>query len=195
MLAIVCFDLLPEAYSIAALPVVLFGAAAGAGMVMLIGRCDGHTHGAHHGLRISALSVALGIAVHNLPEGLAIGSALCESFRLGLSLCLAIFLHDLPEGMSVGLTLRAGGARFAQATAIAALAGLSTGIGAGIGSAVGTLSPAVRALCLACAAGAMLDLVLEQMLPEADRLLDAQAPRLFGILGVIAGMVLRAALH
>ena len=196
MLAIVCFDLLPEAFSIAALPVVLAGAAIGAGAVMLVSRFDRHTHGAHHGgLRLSALSVALGIAVHNLPEGLAIGSALCENFRLGLALCLAIFLHDLPEGMSVGLTLRVGGAHFAEATATAALAGLSTGIGAGIGCAAGTLSPTVSALCLACAAGAMLYLVLGQMLPEADRLLGTQAPRLFGILGVMAGMVLRVLLH
>jgi ZIP family zinc transporter len=195
MLAIVCFDLLPEAFSLAPLPVVLAGVAAGAGMIMLVSRLEGHMHLAHHGLRLSALSVTLGIAVHNLPEGLAVGTALSEDFRLGLALCLAIFLHDLPEGMSVGLTLRAGGARFAEATAIAALAGLTTGIGAAIGAAAGTLTPSVSSLCLAAAAGAMLELVLGQMLPEADRLLDAHAPRLFGIFGVMAGMALRVLLH
>ena len=79
MLAIVCFDLLPEAFSLAPLPVVLAGVAAGAGMIMLVSRLEGHMHLAHHGLRLSALSVTLGIAVHNLPEGLAVGTALSEA--------------------------------------------------------------------------------------------------------------------
>ena len=70
MLAIVCFDLLPEAFSLAALPIVLMGVLLGAGIVLLVSRFDTHTHGMpRNTLRLSALSVVLGIAVHNFPEG------------------------------------------------------------------------------------------------------------------------------
>lgn len=46
----------------------------------------------------TGIIVSIGLAIHNFPEGLAIGSGFEASMKLGLSLALAICLHDIPEG-------------------------------------------------------------------------------------------------
>ena len=46
----------------------------------------------------TGIIVSIGLAIHNFPEGLAIGSGFEASMRLGLSLAIAICLHDIPEG-------------------------------------------------------------------------------------------------
>ena len=51
------------------------------------------------GLLKTGIIVSIGLAIHNLPEGLAIGSGYGASVRLGLSLAVAICFHDIPEGI------------------------------------------------------------------------------------------------
>ena len=46
----------------------------------------------------TGIIVSIGLAIHNFPEGLAIGSGFEASIKLGLSLAIAICLHDIPEG-------------------------------------------------------------------------------------------------
>ena len=46
----------------------------------------------------TGIIVSIGLAIHNFPEGLAIGSGFGASIKLGLSLAIAICLHDIPEG-------------------------------------------------------------------------------------------------
>lgn len=45
----------------------------------------------------TGIIVSVGLAIHNIPEGLAIGSGFDVSLKLGLSLAIAICLHDIPE--------------------------------------------------------------------------------------------------
>ena len=45
----------------------------------------------------TGIIVSIGLALHNFPEGLAIGSGFEDSITLGYSLALAICLHDIPE--------------------------------------------------------------------------------------------------
>ena len=47
----------------------------------------------------TGIIVSIGLALHNFPEGLAIGSGFEASIKLGLSLAIAICLHDIPEGI------------------------------------------------------------------------------------------------
>ena len=43
--------------------------------------------------------MGIGLAIHNFPEGLAIGSGFESSMKLGFALAIAILLHDIPEGI------------------------------------------------------------------------------------------------
>ena len=107
MLAIVCFDLIPEALEIAKIINVIIGIVAGI-ITMII--CDMLVQKKYNNKKIknknqsnnllkTGIIVSIGLALHNFPEGLAIGSGFGASITLGYSLAIAICLHDIPEGI------------------------------------------------------------------------------------------------
>lgn len=74
---------------------------------------------------MSGLITALGIALHNFPEGVAVFMAAHKSARIGASLALAIALHNIPEGVAVALPVYfATGSRW-RGFRVAALSGLA----------------------------------------------------------------------
>ncbi len=103
MTAIICFELIPEALEIADLMVVILGIIFGIIMMII---CDifvdkkfnKNTKTAKNSLLKTGIIVSIGLAIHNFPEGLAIGSGFEASIKLGLSLAIAICFHDIPEG-------------------------------------------------------------------------------------------------
>ena len=99
------------------------------------------------------------MAIHNFPEGLAIGSGFEASIRLGLSLAVAICLHDIPEGISMAVPMKKGGMKISRIIFYVVLSGITTGIGAFFGAIVGSISKNIISLCLSFAAGAMLYIV------------------------------------
>lgn len=111
--------------------------------------------------------IAAGIALHNLPEGLAIGAGFASNQTLGLTVALAIGLHDVPEGMGVAAPLKLGGISAATIIWLTSLAGLCTPVGALIGQALFGVSRSFIAGGLALAGGAMVYIVRSGVWPEA----------------------------
>ena len=102
MMSIVCFELIPEAVNLSELAIVIFGILLG---ILCMISCDKlveikfkNTFEKKVSLMKTGIIVSVGLAIHNFPEGLAIGSGFGESTKLGLTLALAICLHDIPEG-------------------------------------------------------------------------------------------------
>ena len=114
--------------------------------------------------------VAIGLGVHNFPEGLAIGSGYDISGSLGLGLATAICLHDIPEGISMAIPMKKGGIEKKKILKYVILSGITTGIGAFFGVLVGGISNEVISLCLSIAAGAMLYIVSGELIPESNKL-------------------------
>lgn len=109
--------------------------------------------------------IALGIALHDMPEGIAIAAGYSASTMLGPVLVMAIGLHNIPEGMATAAPLRAGGISGARVIAVNALVSLVTPLGTLIGFFILKASPALNSLLLALAAGAMIYIVIEKLLP------------------------------
>lgn len=103
MTAIICFDLIPEAFELSNLFVSMIGIIIG---IILMIICDlfisnkvNKSSKSNNGLLRTGIVVGIGLALHNFPEGLAIGSGFGASVTLGISLAIAICLHDVPEGI------------------------------------------------------------------------------------------------
>jgi ZIP family zinc transporter len=126
--------------------------------------------------------LVLAITLHNIPEGLAIGVAFAAaaapealtmpgapSFGAAVALALGIALQNVPEGASVALPLHAAGAgrwrSFLAGTASAAVEPLAAAAGAAAAGRVAGILP----YALGFAAGAMIYVVLEELIPSAHQ--------------------------
>ncbi|NMB00248.1 MAG: ZIP family metal transporter [Firmicutes bacterium] len=183
MLAVVFQDLIPEALMLKGLGITFAGVILG--VISLLAITPFLPQGTTSLTRTSLL-LGIGIALHNLPEGLAIGAGYLASPNLGLSLALALCLHDIPEGMAMAAPLLAAGFAKDEVVLWTILAGLPMGLGALIGGVLGTLSPETLAGSLSFAAGAMLFLVFHELLPQA---LDGTSP-LITTMGAIIGVLI-----
>ena len=192
MISIVCFELIPEAMQIASLSHVLLGIIFG---IMMMFLCDvlvdkrfRNTSKSSHLLK-TGMIVSMGLAIHNFPEGLAIGSGFETSLKLGLSLAIAICFHDIPEGISMAVPMKNGGMPTRRVVFYVILSGVTTGIGAFFGSLVGGISQDIIAFCLAFAAGAMIYIVSGELIPESNQLYQGRMTAIGNILGFVLGIV------
>ena len=194
MTAIVCFELVPEALKIANVPTILFGIMIG---IILMIMCDIIVENkfkrvenySKNSLLKTGIIVSIGLAIHNFPEGLAIGSGFETSITLGYSLAIAIALHDIPEGISMAVPMKNGGIGAGRVIFYVVLSGVTTGVGAFFGAIVGGISQNIIAMCLSFAAGAMLYIVSGELLPESNSLYKGRLPALGNITGFVLGIL------
>jgi len=186
--AVIFMDLLPASYRHGGAAVCLAGFAGGFILVKLLDHAlhifmPGYNlH--HHYLRMGYL-IALGIALHDLPEGVAIAAGYSASPVLGPALALAIGLHNIPEGMATAAPLLAGGMSGTRVVGVNALVSLVTPLGTLLGLFILNVSPGFNALLLALAAGAMTYIVTGKLVPAS--LGSHFVPAL---LGMAAGVVI-----
>ncbi|RYF79639.1 MAG: ZIP family metal transporter [Comamonadaceae bacterium] len=127
------------------------------------------------------------IALHNLPEGLAIGVGYAGSDSVGANaLATGIAIQDVPEGLVVAVALLAAGYRRWVAVALGMASGLVEPIGAVIGAAVIEQSAAMLPWGLGFAAGAMLFVISHEIIPESHR----KGHEAFATGGLMLGFVL-----
>mgnify|MGYP000225675507 FL=1 len=111
--------------------------------------------------------VVAAIALHNVPEGLAVGVAAAAGADHGMSLGIA--LQNIPEGWIVASAMLALGAAPWRAAAIALGTGLVEPVGGLFGVMASTLAGAALPIALAGAAGAMLWVVSHELIPASHR--------------------------
>jgi len=119
--------------------------------------------------RRSVLLFVLAVTLHNLPEGLAVGVSATADAIGGSALAWGIAIQDVPEGLAVALALASIGTRPALAFAAGVGSGLVEPLAALIGAAAVGVSDAALPWGLALAAGAMLRVICLELLPQALR--------------------------
>ena len=145
--------------------------------------------------------LVLAVTLHNVPEGLAVGlafglsgdsSAMPLSGALALSLGMA--LQNFPEGAAISLPLKKEGLSNARSFVYGALSGIVEPIAGVLGVlAAGTIT-GVMPWLLAFAAGAMIYVVVEELIPEASLGEHSHTGTLSVMLGFLVMMVLDVAL-
>ena len=196
MMSVICFDLIPEALGISSIYGIVFGILIG--IISMI-FCDvivqkkfnkkQQKYANTNDLLKTGIIVSIGLAIHNFPEGLAIGSGFEASMRLGLGLAIAICLHDIPEGISMAVPMKNGGMNPIRVVFYVILSGITTGVGAFFGGLIGSISQAIIALCLAFAAGAMIYVVSGELTPEANKLYSGRMTAIGNICGLLLGII------
>lgn len=113
------------------------------------------------------MAIWLGILLDGIPESLVIGASLVHS-TISLSLIAGLFLSNFPEALSSSASMRSANYRFRRIILMWSSLLVLTGVGSMLGNVFFTeASPAVFALVEGIAAGAMLTMIAETMLPEA----------------------------
>jgi len=151
----------------------MLGVAAGAAVLFLFDRFLPHEH-EHLSFNCTnpiayrrGMMLLIGLTIHNIPEGLAVGTGYAAQPQLGLLLALAIALHNIPEGAAVAGPFRACGMPRWQAVAWSAGSGLAEPVAALIGATFVTFWASLLPLSLAFAGGAMLYVVSDELIPES----------------------------
>ena len=174
MLAAAAFSLALPALQISTAAIVAGGIAIGAGTMLLIDQWLPHAHTADGAARrpgnmARIWLVVLAIALHNVPEGLAVGVAHASGAAQGTAVTLGIAAQNLPEGLIVAWAMRTLNYSRANSVLIALATGLMEPIGALIGVMLAGLSAALLPWGLAFAAGAMIFVVSHEIIPESHR--------------------------
>jgi ZIP family zinc transporter len=151
---------------------------------------DDQKEGIKTSWRRSVLLV-LAITLHNIPEGLAVGVAFgaaaagagCTSSGAAVALAFGIGLQNFPEGLAVAMPLRREGMSRTRAFFLGQASGLVEPLAGVLGAAAVLLMQPLLPYALAFAAGAMIFVVVEELIPEAQ----AHGNNDFATLGAIAG--------
>jgi len=137
----------------------------------------------------SGMIMLFAIALHNIPEGLALGAAGYHDAALGITLAIMIGLHNIPEGMAISAPLISGGFSKVKTLVLVMLTGATTVLGAMAGVLIGGISYTALALSFAVAGGAMLYVVFGEILPQSIVTNKDRVPTIFALIGIILGLL------
>lgn len=198
MLAATAFSLLVPALDLGGLAEVVAGLGAGGLTLLALDAFVPHVHPrfaeggreeAQQARRATLLLSAL--TIHNIPEGLAVGVAFAAGgAELGVPIALAIGIQNIPEGFAAGAPLFAAGASRRKAALVAAATGVVEPPAAFAAFGAFGLANALLPFGLAFAAGAMLYVIVDELVPESH----ARGHERAASMALLAGFALMLAL-
>jgi len=214
MLSIVFCDLLPEAVYHSNMFITLGGIVVGILVIMALNMVvdrlskSGKLHGSFaeffhedevlskkRSMLRSGWIMLFAIALHNIPEGLAMGAAGFHDMTLGLTIAIIIALHNIPEGMAISAPLIAGGLSQVKVIGLTVLVGATTILGSILGILIGGASDYALSISFALASGAMLYVVFCEILPHCIVNTKDRIPTYFVLIGIVVGALFSGLFH
>jgi len=212
MISIVCFGLVPEAFVLSGIVVTVTGLILGILAIMGLNHLvdkisitreeslkihSTHEELYHESQLIrepskmlrSGMLMLFAIALHNVPEGIAIGAGGSHNLQLGILLAFMIAVHNIPEGMAIAAPLLAGGINKLKVLFFTSLAGATTLLGGLIGIFIGSISDFAIAISLSSAGGSMLYIVFGEIMPQSVIMTKNRTASIMTLFGVIVGLI------
>jgi ZIP family zinc transporter len=190
MLSIVVFELIPEATEKTGIFGTVLFLILGIIIVVIIDKMSNLSNNVNSQYAKVAFMVAIGLMIHNFPEGLIMGFGFINGDSLGLKMSIIIAIHDVPEGLAVAAPLMLSGIKSGKILFYAFLTALPTAIGAWIGIYIGSISIEILGGALAFASGVMLYVVYGEMIPQSRKLWSGTTSTLGILFGMIVGLLM-----
>jgi ZIP family zinc transporter len=149
------------------------------------GRFRNHGEITNRPLYMTGILLALGITIHNLPEGIAVGAGYMHTPKFGLFIAVAILLHNIPEGIATALPLCTSGVCKWDSFKVALFSGLVEPIGALVAAVFLKSFQALIPASLAFAGGVMMFITLDELIPTARE----YGHQHYTALGIILGSI------
>lgn len=178
--------------------------------LMLVDKILPHLHLGHsikeaEGIQTSwhrSILLVLAITLHNIPEGLAVGVAFgaaaagipSASLASAIALAIGIGIQNFPEGAAVSIPLRREGFSRLKSFWYGQMSGIVEPIAGVIGAAAVILMKPILPYALSFAAGAMIFVVVEELIPEAQLDKNTDVATIGAMIGFAVMMTLDVAL-
>lgn len=176
MLMVAFNDLFLEAVKILTHLQLILMFSLGAFLIMVIDLAIPHIEltagmGNGHGSKMyrTGVLIAIGITIHNFPEGIVVSAGYTYLPRLGLIIAIAIMMHNIPEGVATAVPLSVANMKRSKIAIITFLSGLAEPVGAFVGAvALSSFGSAIAlGSALAIAAGVMTYITADELIPVA----------------------------
>lgn len=141
-------------------------------------------------LHRTGLLIALSVAIHNFPEGIATFTSALSGLEVAIPITIAIAIHNIPEGIAVAVPIYHATGSKKKAFWLSFLSGVTEPLGALVAFLflLPFWSPAINGIVLAAVSGIMVFISLDELLPSAER----YGKHHISIAGVVIGMLVMA---
>lgn len=193
MIALVVFDMIPEAIEKSGIWIftlaLVVGLALMGGIDILIEKKVSKLQSVQDSKsRASEILILIAMCLHNLPEGMALGAL--EVVKNAVAFTILLSIHNIFEGMAIGASLQNNNEKIGVAILSGILAGLPTVIGAMIGFGISNISSTFVTVCLALSSSAMIYVVFKELLAQSYEKGNKLVAGFSTIAGLVIGMVI-----
>jgi ZIP family zinc transporter len=196
MTAVVLFDLWPEALSFGGFYPTMIGIGIGMVLVQYFDKVLALVpwYRRHHFTKLARIGILLGLGIgaHNFPEGVALGTTFIANREITkwIGLALIMALHNIPEGVVMTSAFKLAKIGLFKILIALVMVEIPMALGGTVGAILGRVSPWMVSQSLGFAGGAMLLLVIKELLPMAQRLAGIIWVGSGLTVGILAGVLL-----
>lgn len=195
MLAMICFDVLPESLEKGTMSIAFCGIIIGTLLGVLLDNIVAEMEQSLvniglGGVGRTGLILAVGIAIHNVPEGFALGALAHTAVDSIWRFTLILALHSIPEGIAMAIPFKKSGTPLFGLLTISLGLGCMMALGAMLGFTLSSLNNGFICTGLGVASGIILYIVCGELIPESRKIWNGRWTTIATILGLMAGILL-----
>lgn len=194
MIALICFDVLPQALEKNRMDLVIIGVVIGVTIGLLLDDFAPHLEklmkvNSSKMIR-TAFTLTIGIALHNIPEGFALGALSHISAEALRKFAVVLALHSIPEGIALAITFKQAKLKVSLLMIIPLILGSIMGVSGILGYVLSGINHKYIVTALGLAAGIILYIVCEELIPESRKMWNGRMTAIATIVGIMIGLLI-----